>query len=496
MSSFSEPLVSNAAFDALLDRVRDACGLSFPKDRRPDMEAAIRRAMEGTGATDLGEYVAGILSGARTMSDLIDAVTVRETYFFREPAQFAFLREVVLPEIVARRPEGEIVCWSAGCASGEEAYSLAILLEEMGLSRRVRIVGTDIAEAALTAARAAVYRPWSLRGDEAHRARRHLVEKDDEWSLSEAIRQRVTFEQLNLIEDAAPLAPLGLARCDLVLCRNTLIYFKGRALTAAVKNLYESLRPGGWLIAASSDPPLATYEPFVCTATPRGLFYRKRLADGSIDVSRETGAAARAAPRVSTPSLGLSSRPRPLPGAYIRTVRKTPLPPAGRRSVTMSSALPRAASRVAAPGVRPPAVVAEPALSSDDVERLVALGEVDEAERLVTARMKREPLDPAHPYLLSVLFVQARREADAIKALRRAIYLDGQFVTAHLALGMALARSSDVVGARRAFKTVERLCKGLPAGRTVPFSGGHTAATISAIARQQDEALDRRGTVR
>jgi len=264
-------------YTVLVARVEESTGLYFPLARRPQLVAATERAMRRAGVTALIDYVTGLASGRLPIAGLIEEVVVRETYFFREPDQFRFLRNVVLPEITARKPAPlPIRLWSAACASGEEAYSLAILLEEVGLGSRGEVVGTDLSREALRKAARATYGRWSLRGEGAFRARRHLSGSANLLALDPEIRDRVRFERLNLARDLYPSAERGIGGFDLVLCRNVLIYFDAATVAHVAQRLYQSLAEDGWLVLGSSDPPLAEHAPFRKVVTPGGVFYRRQ----------------------------------------------------------------------------------------------------------------------------------------------------------------------------------------------------------------------------
>src|SRR5262245_45732121 len=154
-----------AGFEAVAQLVGRRTGLALT-GRRDSAEQGIRRALARARTADLDRYLERLAAEDALLDDLVGELTVGETYFFREPAQFQFLRREALPALKRRAEQGHVVrVWSAGCASGEEAYSLAILLEEAGLGEQVSLLATDISRAALARARQAVYGTWSLRGD-------------------------------------------------------------------------------------------------------------------------------------------------------------------------------------------------------------------------------------------------------------------------------------------------------------------------------------------
>lgn len=182
-------------YDAVAGLVRARAGLIFPPNRTTDVEAATRKVMEKIGIADLAEFLRRLRVETPLLDDLIAEVTVGETYFFRDPGHFAFIRDEIVPEVHRLRGlEHVLRVWSAGCASGEEAYSLAIMFEELGLACRARILATDISRPALARARDATYGPWSLRGDAAQRLiGTHLRRIGDRFQLAERFRQRTDF---------------------------------------------------------------------------------------------------------------------------------------------------------------------------------------------------------------------------------------------------------------------------------------------------------------
>ena len=142
-------------FAAVADQVYAHCGLAVPPYRRQAAEAGMRLAMQRLGLDDIDVLGARIRTDRAALEVLVDELAVGETYFFREPAQFGALRDHILPDLLARRPAGHrLRVWSAGCASGEEAYSLAILFAEMGLGERVDLLATDVSAEKLARARA------------------------------------------------------------------------------------------------------------------------------------------------------------------------------------------------------------------------------------------------------------------------------------------------------------------------------------------------------
>ena len=282
--------VTRHVFDDLRQWVGARTGLTLTTDRCASVELVIRRAMARTGLDDdvLG-YRRLLETDDGALDDLLAELTVGETYFFREPSQFQFIRHTVLPEIRQRRGRDHVLrAWSAGCASGEEAYSLAILLLEEGLAGQCRLLATDLSRATLVKARRGIYGAWSLRGEGALAARPYLHGHGNHYVVDEVVRRLVTFDQLNMALDFDPACATGVRGMDLILCRNVLIYFDHKTVRTVARRLYESLAEGGWLITASTDPPLAGEAPFEIVATDHGVFYRSGASSPARPISPES----------------------------------------------------------------------------------------------------------------------------------------------------------------------------------------------------------------
>jgi chemotaxis protein methyltransferase CheR len=229
--------------------LRRATGLWFPPGLRRSVGALVAQA-----AAELGEEPAELVARAaagdrRAIALVAEQARVGETWFFRQPEQFAALARLLPP---AGRG-GPLVHWSAGCASGEEAYSLAIALAELRRGDD-RVLGTDLSERALAHARTGLYGAGSLRGAHPDLERRHLGTALPA-RIAPAIRSRVDFQRHNLVREDAPWT------FDVVLCRNVLAYFEPAARRTVLEKLFGALRPGGLLVLGSVELPLAASLP-------------------------------------------------------------------------------------------------------------------------------------------------------------------------------------------------------------------------------------------
>ncbi len=180
---------------------------------------------------------------------LIDELTISETYFFRDEGQMELLRRELFPRLLRESQGRPLRVWSAGCSTGEEPYSLAILLDELHSRSPAQIAGTDVNQAVLQAARTGLYRERSLRSTPPLIRQNYFVQRKDAWELRPRIRDRVGFWAENLAR--ANLNPrTGL---DLIVCRNVLIYFERSLIAAVLERFMRSLRPGGFLLTGHGE---------------------------------------------------------------------------------------------------------------------------------------------------------------------------------------------------------------------------------------------------
>ncbi len=467
---------------AIAQLLTERTGLVFAPNRIESLEAAVRRAAERSGVTEAAEYMKLLETGKLPIDDLVAEVTVGETYFFRDPALFEYIRHHLLPEISGRigttRP---IRLWSAGCASGEEAYSLAILLEEERLSDRASLLATDISRSALAKARAAVYGSWSLRASDAAFVERYFNRAHDRLVLDPRFRARVSFEYLNLAIDSYPSMTTGTWGMDLILCRNVMIYLDRGTIERVARRLLDCLADGGLIVAGPSDPWLAEIVSCETVATPVGIFYRRRKTTSAVQPQSWWTA------------------PAPQPLSPVPASAEIPIewssPPSEPASVPGDDLLARSRGafadgqydRVLETTGRQDRV---PELSALRVRSLANLGGPAEAEREAEAALALHPLSAELHFLRGVLLMSLARDHDAARSVRTAIYLDRSLAVAHFTLGSILGRGGDLAGARRAYRNALAQCLSRHPGEIVPLSDGETAGRLAEAAQVQIGLLE------
>ncbi len=222
--------LDDAEFSRFSGLVRAKSGLEIPEVRRPDLEKAVVQSMAELSLSKPDELFTYLMTGpdgAPVLENLIARITVGETHFFRNHPQFEALEKQVLPELIEkRRPLKRLRIWSAGCASGEEPYSLAILLKRLIpdlADWNILILATDINRTALEKAQKGDFGPWSFREVPPEVKANYFKFDGSRYKISNTVRSMVTFAYLNLVEDNYPSMLTNTQLMDLVLCRNVLI---------------------------------------------------------------------------------------------------------------------------------------------------------------------------------------------------------------------------------------------------------------------------------
>lgn len=430
--------------------VTERAGLSFGGRRRSHLLHQITEAMAQAGASSGPTYCSVLDQDEDRFDELVARITIGESYFFREPDQLAVLRTVILPERVEKGLGARLRLWSAGCATGQEPYTLAIVLEEEGLAGKAEILATDISPGSLQVARAGVFGKWALRAVTDRQRAAYFRPVPTGFRIDERFASRITFRHANL---AAPSA-VEPRDVDIILCRNVLIYFTADAVRRVAERLAAALAPGGWLLTGSSDPPLEGITGLEPTPTAAGIAYR------------------RLPPRVPR-----ESRSRTAERVQVRTAAIA-LPAAGYELTARPSAsiTPGRADR-----------------SADDTARVVrargGAGDIAGALAVAAEGIRRFPVHTELRFLHAVVLLEAGQPADAARAARAALYLEPTLVMGHVTLAQAEATLGNTQAARRSLRNAAELLRPLAGDAAVPLSDGETAGRLAAMVAAHDRAV-------
>jgi two-component system CheB/CheR fusion protein len=261
------------AFEELLEYVRDNRGFDFTGYKRASLMRRVHKRMQDVGIADIGEYQDYLEVHPEEFTHLFNTILINVTSFFRDEPSWDYLAEEIVPRIVARKGQhAPIRVWCVGCASGEEAYTIAIVLAEaLGLSElrsRVKIYATDVDEEALALARAGVYSEKSVEAIPAPLREKYLVSATDGFAFVKDLRRAVIFGRHDLTNDAP------ISRVDLIVCRNTLMYFNADAQNRIYDAFHFALQPHGFLFLGKSEMLLTRTDMFAPLDLKRRVFSR------------------------------------------------------------------------------------------------------------------------------------------------------------------------------------------------------------------------------
>lgn len=511
-------MAAEVAADTLWERLSQFIarniGLHFPPERIADLQRGLGAAAVEFGFADHARCAEWVLSGALTrpqLHALASHLTIGETYFFRERKTFEALSSVILPELISRRRgrEQRLRLWSAACCTGEEAYSLAILLQQLlpdWKEWHVTILATDINERFLQKAAAGIFGDWSFRDRTLSFRETHFTRTPDgRYQVAAQIRDCVTFAQLNLAEDSFPSLSTDTNAMDVILCRNLLLYFTPSHARKLVEKLYNALVDRGWLAVSPSECSQGLFSRFVPVNFPDAVLYRKdsvteRRSPARTPLMPEPAPAFElpAAPRepttaVTTDPLRPEGPPARLPEESSSSVGlPQPLAAAeyafsqGRYSEAVDALLP--ALTDAAIHISAARLTAEhqPRAFSVLARAYANQGNLTEA-LLWTARwIDSDRVEPTAHYLHAMILQEKGESRDARRALQSAVYLQPDFALAHFALGNLSRGCGRAAEANKHFANALRSLRHRSPDEPLPDSDGITVGrlvqTITALA--------------
>lgn len=483
--------------------IAESMGLNFPRERWDDLQRGLAGAAQEFGFQDPAECVDWLLAAPSTQAQLqvlASHLTIGETYFFRDEKILQAFTETILPELIrARRGrEQRLRIWSAACCSGEEPYTLAILLcEALPDLRdwRVTITATDINPRFLHKAAIGNYGEWSFRNTPSWLKQRYFSRTaDGRYLIAPKIRKLVSFEHLNLAQDVYPSLATDTNAMDVIFCRNVLMYFTPLQIRRVVGNLQHALVDGGWLVVSPSEASHTLFSQFITVNFPGAILYQKiRSASHAEQASRpvpisETAGLVAPANMVTVPSLWTL----PVGGALTAASEEpemlapeaAPLKPFSVAEVLYQDGCYAEAVEILlasfsqdAPGTRMFSLLARALANQGKLVDALAW-----CDRWITA----DKLDPASHYLRAVVLLEGGDPELARSSLQRAIYLQPCFVLAHFALGNLARRWGKTREAGKHFANVKHLLQGYQPGDLLPESDGltadHLAETLAAIA--------------
>jgi chemotaxis protein methyltransferase CheR len=439
--------------------VAQAIGLEYPPSRHADLCRGIAAAAKELGFESAADCAHRCLAGSMSkpqIDRLASHLTVGETYFLRETKAIENLARDILPAL-AKRGSREVRIWSAGCCTGEEPYSIAMLLRELLPDWRewkIIILATDINQRFLRKAKSGLFGEWSFRGAPAWLKSRYFrAPSEGRFEILPEIAEMVRFAQLNLAADDFTSVLGEFGPMDVIFCRNVLMYFRPSQAHKVIENLYRSQSDHGWLIVGVSELSHNLFSPY-CPVNLNGAFLYQK------DSKRPIGLPPEAAPHVSEPPIEAGIELAPV-------VLLTPLEMKAVENVEPLEAAPMSQSESTS-------LSSEARSYADKGDLTSALGCCD---RWIAA----DKLNPASHYLRSIVLQEQGAALEAVQSLRRALYLDPDHILAHFAMGNLAHGRNQFLESRRHLSNALRLLKSFSAQAVLPESDGLTAGRLAEI---------------
>ena len=474
------------------------CGLNFSDSRRAELEMGIRQAFAASTCTGLDEYFRLLqdpAAGRMDLDRLINAVTVNETHFFRDAAQFDALYQRVLPELIERRRALRTLrIWSAGCASGEEPYSIAMLLRDLLPDVdewAITILGTDINTEALDRARKATYGEWAFREDRAKLWRlRYFSPRGNRYGLVPEVQRMVSFAKLNLAEPSFPAYETNTTLMDLILCRNVTIYFSESIIQKVVDRFYDALVDGGWLVVGHSEPSLYTYRRFQARNFPDTILYQRTGQPTVLPMDWDLSSAGTSIQPVSVPAMipaYVPARVDATPSGLVAPISAAEAPnPFEQARELLEYGHSEKARDVLLKLVktRPGHTLALALLG----QAYANLGEWSEAERWCRQAVRLNNLLLDAYYTLALVLQHQSRLGEAIDAMKKVVYIDRNHVLGHFGLADLYHSNKQLPQACKSLDNARRLLERCADDQIIPGSGGIVAGRLrETVIREQQE---------
>ncbi|PKL50645.1 MAG: chemotaxis protein CheR [Candidatus Riflebacteria bacterium HGW-Riflebacteria-2] len=457
--------------------IESRMALHFSPDRWNDLEQKLKFAAKEFGFTDHEAFCNWLVDSTMDTGQaeiLASHLTVSETYFWREPHVFEALAAKILPELVRARENGEkrLRIWSAGCATGEEPYSLAIAVRRAIPDYKnwnITILATDINPGILKRAAAGVYGEWSFRNSPLWLKEKYFSCTDKhKYEISAEIRKMVTFAYLNLAEDTYPSPINNTNAMDIIFCRNVLMYFTCRRIQQIGESLFQSLVKDGWFMVSASELSLQLFPQFVPVHFPEAIVYRKtdqKPADKSFFQP--------SAQQVESPSFSFFAKEEiaserefaPLP-LLSELLQAEPEPePVPVLAKDLVEEMPKSA----------PADIAGP------VRELANQGNLKEALNICEHLILEHKLDPNLYFLQATILQEQNRDLEAIASLKRTLFLDPDFYMGHFALGNLMLHQGKKQIARKHFENALAILAKFHQNDVLLESEGLTAGRLREI---------------
>ena len=489
--------IADQQLDKIADLVAERIGLHFPPERRADLERGLSAAASDFDFDNVESCLHWLSSSPLTKNQievLASHLTVGETYFFREKKSLQIVEESILPELIeSRRNDRRLRIWSAGCCTGEEPYTIAIILAGMipDLERwNISLLATDINPRSLSKASAAEYSDWSFRDTpEWIRSKYFRKTSGGNFELIPRVKNLVTLAYLNLAEDAFPSLTNNTNAMDIIFCRNVLMYLAPKHVKTITRNFYRCLTESGWLVVSPIDTSLELSSQLATVHRSGAILYRKCTSLPAQDVvlpeAEPDPFPIGWAPGI--PPLAEPETPAWLPSAEL----EQPFAAGEQAGAPCPDAAPAEALTLYEQGQY---VAAAEHLTawlrqfSEDVPTMTLLarvhanqGNLAEALAWCDKAIAKQKIEPGIHYLRATILQERGALDEAVRSLQKILYLDPNFALAHFTLGMIALQRGPSAASDKHFENARALLATYPPEEILPESGGITPGRLTEI---------------
>lgn len=472
---------------ALSAMISNAAGFSFPEAHSSDLDRGVRNACDELQIDDPGQFIHRVLkrgSDPHLLECLINHLTIGETYFFREKPVLDVFTGKLLPDFEKSQigREKSLNIWCAGCCTGEEPYTVAILLREHLRdiqNWKIRIDATDINQNFLNKASEGIYSAWSFRETPDPLRRKYFSQHEKQFVIDPEIRKMVTFSRLNLVGAQPALHGIYPDQTHFIFCRNVLMYFTSDHIHRIYETFNHALTNGGWLITSSVELP---------RDAPQGYIFKRTEGVTLLQKGTEIDQVQKAAPSPKAEK-GHKNKEHP---EQVRKRKVTETKPAATptketkpavREITTLSQARRAFQNSAYQEVMNLFDRDQVSAQTGEgiflqIRSLANLGQLGKAEQMLAQLIETTTPTPTHFYLQGSIFFEQGAYQKAEDALRKALYLEPDMILAHLLLGSLMQKKGDHDRARKHYKNIQKLIGQLADEAEIPDSEGITAGYI------------------
>ncbi len=442
--------------------VSEKLGLHFPENRFNDLSSGISLAARELGFDEDGIDFTSLLVeqklSPKQLDILAEKLTIGETYFFREKQTLSAFKEIIIPSLVKEREHGSrsIRIWSAGCCSGEEPFTLAMILSDTIpdiSSWDITILATDINRRFLTKATKGRYTPWSFRETPIEIKNRYFTPAGREFEISEEIRNKVAFQPLNLVEDSFPAERNNTQSMDVIFCRNVLMYFSTETAMAVSQKFYHALTKGGWFITSQVELSDEIFHLFSKVNYKNSFLYQK--SDKPTEHAKKTSINENKSAKLSSAlakKLPLTRQKQTAP-----TVIRTPLSQLTIKTDKQESSPLEIARRFANQG--------NLSLALQWVEKFIATN----------------PSNPEAYYLSGMIHYERGELQEAEQQLKKALYLDPDHLLSHFQMAGICNNHGKEKQARKHIQNVGYLLQQFKDEDLLPGTEGMTAGQLRSL---------------